>query len=363
MSLNTNPQHEQYLLQALQLAATRQGFTAPNPAVGCVVVKDGQVLATGVHKAAGCDHAERVALNKLAQQAHGATLYVTLEPCVHHGKTPPCTDIIIASGVQRVIFAFADPNPLVYQQASRILAQAGIQCEHYALPAIDRFYAAYQYWHAHQRPYVSAKLALSLDGKIAAQAGKRTTISGEAIAEFTHQQRLQHDAILTTTQTILADDPLMNVRLPHQQALAKPVYVLDSQLRLPADAAILHSAQHLYLFHNKHATIPPHLRAAEAQGSVSLLALTAEQQYLPLLEVMRIIGEHGKHTLWVEAGAKCTQGLLQTKLLQRLCVYLSPKVLGSLGYSAFDKAEDFSKLAKQIHWQVFAEDVLCDMRM
>src|SRR3990167_3956342 len=201
--------------QALSLAQSQRGCCAPNPAVGAVIVKEGQVISTGTHLGSGHPHAEIEALKSLGDQAKGATLIVTLEPCCHFGKTPPCTDQIIKSGIGEVYFVLLDPNPVVAGKGVTALKKAGIRCELIDLPEIRAFYESYIYWINNHRPWVTAKMALSLDGKIAGPDRVSVNITGKALQQLTHQYRQKSDALLTTINTIIHDNPQLNVRLDH----------------------------------------------------------------------------------------------------------------------------------------------------
>ncbi len=350
--------HEPYLTTALQLAATRRGFCAPNPAVGAIIVRDGQVLATGCHMAAGLAHAEVNAIENCRQTA-GATLYVTLEPCCHYGKTPPCTDLIIKSGITKVIYAYPDPNPVVAGLGAQRLREAGIQTQLLHTEAIDNFYQSYHHWQQTKLPYVTAKIALSLDGKIAEDNGKPAQLTGEQAAQFTHLGRKHSDAILTTSQTIINDDPKLNVRLANE-VYNKPIYILDSQLRLPLTAKIFETSDKITVFHNESANEKQY--AALAKKDVQLVAVPRDKYGLKLPVILQHIGEQGMHDLWVEAGGYCFSSLIQQGLLNKAYIYLAPKVLGTEAYSAFNDRIDLLKHAKAIKWQSLGEDVLCELR-
>jgi diaminohydroxyphosphoribosylaminopyrimidine deaminase/5-amino-6-(5-phosphoribosylamino)uracil reductase len=220
-----------YLRKALELAKIHRGFCSPNPSVGAVIVRSGLVVAAGYHTAAGQAHAEIDALRKLPDGgARGATIYITLEPCCHFGRTPPCTDAIKKSGLKRVVYGYRDPNPVMSGKSEAALTTVGIICEHIHLPEINNFYSSYQHWHLTKKPFITAKIALSLDGKIAGKNSEPVRITGAALNELTHYSRKKSDAILTTSVTILQDDPQMNVR-SSGQVYAKPLYILDSKLR------------------------------------------------------------------------------------------------------------------------------------
>ena len=233
---------QSFLLQALELAAAHRGFCAPNPAVGAVLVQAGVVIATGVHRGCGSPHAERDLLSKIDTCSADMILFVTLEPCCHFGRTPPCTDIIIEKKIKQVVYAHNDPNPIVNGGGQKVLTAAGISCRQVDVAEVEEFYRSYDYWHKHKLPFVTAKLALSADEKTAGANGVPVAITGGATKIFTHQKRLQSDAILITAATIIADDPQMNCRLTGR-IVRKPVFVLDRLGRVPKTAKIFQTTE------------------------------------------------------------------------------------------------------------------------
>jgi len=327
-----NTSHLYYLSIALEQARLGRGFCAPNPAVGACVVKNGVVIAEGYHHGCGLPHAEVEALNKVGAKAKGATLYVTLEPCCHYGRTPPCVEKIKAAGIAAVYFAYSDPNPIVAGKGQQQLQQAGIVCEHLALPEINQFYQSYQHWTEHKMPWVSIKLALSADDKIAGEKGARMQITGAACQDYTHQQRYLSDAILTTAETLLHDDPQLNVRLQNK-IFKKPLYVLDSNLRTPLTAKIFQTTEPVTIFHNSAADI--HLRDALIAQGARCVAVESNAEGLDLHQVLQYIGSDGRHDVWVEAGGRCFQSFVKNKLAHRVITYRAPTVLGPAATSAF----------------------------
>jgi diaminohydroxyphosphoribosylaminopyrimidine deaminase / 5-amino-6-(5-phosphoribosylamino)uracil reductase len=327
-----------YLKQALALAELRRGFCAPNPSVGAILVKDKKIIASGLHWASGYPHAEVDALNKIdASRAKDTTLYVTLQPCCHIAKkTPPCTELLVAKGISKVIYSFRDPNPAVGKYTDQFLIQAGIPCIHHPLPEIDRFYESYQFWWQHQRPFVTAKLAISLDGKIAGPQGQRIPLTGKTAQRFTHQQRLHSDVILTTAKTINLDNPLLNVRLD-ANTYAKPIAILDSQLSLSTSAHIFHSAKNLILFYN--ATLVAQCEKKFSHLHVRCIPIACEQEGLNLLDILKQLGKEGYHDVWIEAGGRCFQAFAKKQLLQRAFIYVAPQCIGPAAQSAFTDAE------------------------
>ncbi|MBI4403739.1 MAG: bifunctional diaminohydroxyphosphoribosylaminopyrimidine deaminase/5-amino-6-(5-phosphoribosylamino)uracil reductase RibD [Deltaproteobacteria bacterium] len=348
-----------FLKQALELADTRKGFCAPNPAVGAVVVQDGKIVSQGVHQKAGSPHAEVEALNGL-QDAENTTVYVTLEPCCHWGKTPPCTDLLIQKKVSRVVYGLMDPNPLVRGRGQASLEQAGISCQWFQLPEIEKFYRGYSHWVTHEKtPYVTAKLAVTLDGKIAGAQGERKQITGPELEKFTHEHRRRSDALLTTVETILCDDPRLDVRID-SEVLQKPLYVLDTFMRLPEKARVFDTAQSITLFHG--ADVPQtRLHLLEDKG-VRLVPVQKEELGLNLLDVVKEIGQAGCHELWVECGGTCIWALVRKKLLGRVFIYVAPKWMGKDGKAAFgEDAWDLANGSKSVQWSSRGKDALCEI--
>ncbi len=345
--------HAFYLHQALDCASQRRGFCAPNPAVGAVVVKDQKIIATGTHWAAGHPHAEVAALNKVGDAAKGAILYVTLEPCCHYGKTPPCTELIMQRGISKVIYAYQDPNPQVAGLGAQQLQQAGIECEFFFLQSVHDFYRSYHYWWQHHQPWVCAKIALSQDGKIAGPHGEPVKITGAACDRYTHQCRYQTDAILTTATTVLKDNPQLNARY-HQTVTPKPIYVLDSQLRTPLDAKIFQTSQQVTLFYDQ-------VVAAERMQSyfahnVRCVAVPSNNYGLDLQAVLAVIGDDGMHDLWVEAGGRCFESLVQQKIINSALMYISQQALGNNAQAAFSPTFDPLQSASSAEWSMLGDD-------
>ncbi len=364
----------EFLLQALDLAKIRRGFCAPNPSVGAIIVNSqGHILSTGYHMAAGLAHAEVDALSKLCHSREGGnpfridsshsgnetgvTVYVTLEPCTHFGKTPPCTDALIKAGVRRVVYAYQDPNPIVSGKAHSILSAAGIQCDYIPLDEVTKFYQSYRHWQQTKKPSITAKIALSLNGKIAKATGEPIQLTGDALREFTHHARKQSDAILTTAKTIYYDDPQMNVRYQNE-IIAKPLYLLDSQLNLPLTAKIFSTAKSITVFHATNAAKERLLRLNEK--GVRCIAVDRDDAGLKLEQIISFIGAEGMHDIWVESGGTLFQALLTQNLLQKAFIYIAPVWLQA-GKEAFQDSFTFDRQRYQISWQQSGDDVLCKL--
>jgi diaminohydroxyphosphoribosylaminopyrimidine deaminase/5-amino-6-(5-phosphoribosylamino)uracil reductase len=346
------------LLKALELAQIRRGFCAPNPAVGALVVRDEAILATGHHYGPGSSHAEVNALNKLPQgAAHEATVYVTLEPCCHFGRTPPCTDRLIEAGVKRVVYGFRDPNPIVAGNGHIALEKAGIQAEQIPLPEIDAFYQSYQYWHLTQKPFVKAKIALSLDGKIADKSGAPIAITGAELREYTHFCRKHSDAILTTAKTVIADDPQMNARVENE-IISKDLYILDSALTLHPSAKVFTTAQSVTIFHAY--DVPSVLKDRFIAMGVRCISVDKAAKGLVLEQVIAQIGKDGKHDIWIEAGGQCFSTFISAQLVQRAYIYVAPLWVG-VGLAAFADNFNLEIAAKNVQWRQYGKDVLCEI--
>lgn len=352
MADDVNHMHQDYLLQALNEAQKRRGFCAPNPSVGAVIVKNGRVLATASHHRAGADHAEVAAIKQVTESLAGASLYVSLEPCCHFGRTPPCTKAIIEAGFHAVFYAHADPNPSVSGRGAAILNAAGITCTQMSIDEIEHFYQSYDHWTKSKTPSVTAKLALSADDKIAGPMGEPVAITGDCAKEYTHQCRQRSDAILTTAMTILRDDPQLNVRL-QSQTIAKPIYILDRRCQLTLDKKIFQSAASVTIFHDDS------LDATHFQDDkVKCIPIECRDDKLDLKQVIHAIGKDGVHDLWVEAGGRCFQSLFEQDLLNRAVIYRSTKTLGDAAQSAFSVDLDFERKAKRSQQAALGEDQL-----
>jgi len=327
-----------YLKTALTLAEIRKGFCAPNPCVGAILVKNDQIIAKGFHQASGFPHAEVDAINKVdASLVQDATLYVTLQPCCHTAKkTPPCTELIIKSGILKVVYGFRDPNPAVNGCADKILQDAGIECIHHPLALIDNFYMSYAFWWKHKRPFTTAKLAMSLDGKIAGENGKRVQLTGDIAQQFTHQQRKHTDAILTTAKTVSLDNPFLNCRI-NGNTYKKPLYILDNHLSTSISANIFNSAESITIFHN--ISVNKKEQNRFRKYDIRFFPVKSNTNDLDLLEILKKIGQDGIMDLWIEAGGKNFQSFVQNNLLQHAFIYLAPIWLGGNTQSAFTSPE------------------------
>ena len=320
---------------ALELAREGWGRVHPNPMVGAVVVRDDTVVGRGAHREFGGPHAEIEALSDAGEAARGATLYVTLEPCAHHGKTPPCTDAILAAGVKRVVYAVADPHKEAAGGAER-LREAGVETEagvgaEQARAENALFLAPF----ALGRPFVALKLALSLDGRIAARSGERTTITGEAAREEVHRLRAGFDAILVGSTTARVDDPLLNVRHGPAPRVQPARVVVDSKASLsPATRLARTTAKApVRVLHGPDAD-PGRLEALSAVG-VETLVCPSGDDGIDLESALTALMERGVRTVLCEGGGRIAASLLSADLVDRMYLFQAPLMLGPAGVPAF----------------------------
>src|SRR5713226_6193406 len=298
---------QRFMELALALGRRGQGRTWPNPAVGAVMVKDGVIVGRGWTQPGGRPHAEPEALRRAGEAARGATLYVTLEPCSHFGKSPPCVDAVIAAGIVRVVSAIEDPNPEVAGQGHSKLRAAGIAVD-VGLGAVEaaRDHAGHFRRIRDKRPHVILKLAVSSDDKIGAAGREPVAITGEAAKARVHLLRAQCDAILVGIGTVLADDPLLTCRLPGMAARSPVRVVLDRNLRIPGSSRLVHSAREtpLWVMTSSLAEAAAAMKLGAAGAQVIRVATAATPPGLDLPTVLHALSERGITRLLVEGGAR-----------------------------------------------------------
>ncbi len=324
-----------FMQLALALGRRGLGATAPNPAVGAVVVKDGVIVGRGWTQPGGRPHAEPEALARAGDAARGATLYVTLEPCSHVGQSPPCVDAIIAAGIARVVSAIEDPNPLVAGQGHARLRAAGVVVD-VGTCADDaaRDHAGHFRRVRDGRPHVILKLAVSQDDKIGASGGKPIAITGEASRGRVHLLRAQCDAVLIGIGTALADDPLLTCRLPGMARRSPARVVLDRALRLPGDGQLVHSARvtPLWVLTSDAAEAPAAAKLGAAGARVS--RVKTSQNGLDLTDVLRRLSSQGVTRLLVEGGARIAASFVAAGLVDEVWLLRGPDAIGADGVAA-----------------------------
>ena len=326
-----------FMQLALALGRRGLGRTHPNPAVGAVVVRDGVIVGRGWTQPGGRPHAEPVALAQAGEAARGATLYVTLEPCSHIGKSPPCADAIIDAGIKRVVSAIEDPNPEVAGQGHAKLRNAGIEVE-VGLEAEEaaRAHAGHFRRVCDQRPHVILKLAVSTDGKIAAAGRKPVSISGEVAKARTHLLRAQCDAILVGIGTVLSDDPLLTCRLPGMQARSPVRVVLDRALRILPTSRLVHSARStpLWVVTSNEAEAPAATILGASGAQVIRVASTPAGLDLP--SVLHHLAERGITRLLVEGGARVAASFVAAGLVDEFWLLRGTEAIGAGGVPALN---------------------------
>jgi diaminohydroxyphosphoribosylaminopyrimidine deaminase / 5-amino-6-(5-phosphoribosylamino)uracil reductase len=344
--------HEQFLLAALEQAKLGRGLCAPNPSVGAVAVQNGTIIAQAWHRGAGTLHAEQLLLAQITPKTPGVSVYITLEPCNHWGKTPPCVDALVRHGIEEVIFAFLDPNPIVAQNNSTaLLREHGIKVTHLPLAVIDDFYQSYAWWTLTRKPRVTVKMAQTLDGKIGMPQGERLILSNSLCADFTHKMRAESDVILTTARTIARDDPKMNVRLD-SNTQAKPVAIIDTHLNLNKEAQIFSTAQHCHIYFGGQSSSNPYPNS-------SFHSVSALNGKLDLNAIISHLGAAGYHDVWVEAGGTLFSALHQQGLVHRTWLYLVPESLGPQGLDAYQENGLFARKHK-VSWHPMDDNmILC----
>jgi diaminohydroxyphosphoribosylaminopyrimidine deaminase/5-amino-6-(5-phosphoribosylamino)uracil reductase len=318
-----------FLEMAYALAAKAVGRTSPNPCVGAVLVKNGAIVGHGHHEAAGRPHAEAVALRRAGSKARGATLYVTLEPCVHQGRTPPCADAVIKSGVVRVVVSDRDANPIVRGRGLARLRRAGIDVSWGLLAERNRrLNAAYIKFIASGIPYVTLKAAVGLDGKLATRTGESRWITSPAAREYGRLVRGEGDAVMVGIGTALGDDPLLDVRHPNWPDKKVTRIVLDARLRLSPLARLASepSGGPILIFAGTGAE-PRRKRALEKKG-VEVVSLPAPQGRFDLREVLRVLGGRGITSVLVEGGGTLATSFLEARLADRGLFVIAPLLIG-----------------------------------
>lgn len=336
MSTESLHADEKYMARAFELARLGRFTTTPNPNVGCVIVRDGEIVGEGYHIKAGGPHAEVHALRMAGEKAQGATAYVTLEPCSHHGRTPPCADALIAAGVARVVASMQDPNPEVAGRGLYRLQQTGIEVSHGLMHSeaeainlgfLKRMRTGF--------PYVQLKMAASLDGRTAMESGESQWITSAAARADVQRFRAQSSAILSSSATVLADDPSLNVRWDQLDSDTQRIYPQES-LRQPLRIVI-----------DSQNRVTPQHKLVNQPGDTWLARLAADEQSWPvsteqwvvpgrdnrvdLVLLMMQLAKRQINSIWVEAGAELAGALLQAGLVDELIVYMAPKLLGENG--------------------------------
>lgn len=315
-----------YMCLALNLAQKGRGSVNPNPMVGAVVVKEGRIIGEGFHQKYGAYHAEREALNACRESPRGATLYVTLEPCCHYGKTPPCTQIIVEKEIQRVVIGSLDPNPLVSGKGVEFLQRQGIEVtidvmQQECLKLNEVFF----HFIRHQRPFVVMKYAMSTDGKIACASGMSRWITGEKAREQVHKDRGSYAAIMVGIGTVLADDPLLNCRIPNGR---NPIRIIcDSMLRLPLQSKIAQTSKEIPTILAT-CCMEKEKFASYNELGIDILQTPAQKGRVDLTFLMGALAHRQIDSVFLEGGGTMNWSALHSGIVNRVQTYIAPKILG-----------------------------------
>ncbi len=320
---------ETFMQRALALAERARGLTSPNPMVGAVIVRDGAVVGEGYHAAAGRPHAEIEALAAAGARARGGTLYVTLEPCAHWGRTPPCAPAVVASGVRRVVAALADPNPLVAGRGFAILRGAGVEVtagllERDAAQQNRVFVTAIR----HGRPHVTLKAAMTLDGRIADLHGESKWVTGEAARAHAHRLRSEVDAIVVGVGTVLRDDPLLTVRLDRPWPREPFRVVLDARARTPVTARVIGAATPARTIVAVGSEAPDDAVHALTDAGATVVRLRADRGRVEPADVLADLYAREVRAVLIEGGGEVHAAFLDAGLVDRVAIFVAPRLLG-----------------------------------
>lgn len=321
----------EFMQRAIALAVKGTGLVAPNPLVGAVIVKNGRIIGEGYHAKYGSLHAERHALSCCTESPEGADIYVTLEPCCHYGKQPPCTEALIDAGIKRVFVGSYDPNPLVSGKSSEILRNAGIEVTYEVMKEeCDRLNPFFFYYITHKMPYVICKYAMSADGKIACGNGSSKWVTGESARADVQKTRKAVSAIMVGIDTVLADDPSL---LCHMDDPVHPVRVVcDTNLRIPMDCQLVRTAKDSPVIVMTASADTDKAKKLMEKG-VKVMSVPVKKGHTDIAEVFRILGETGLTSLLLEGGAKLHAAALESGLVCEIQAYIAPKIVGGDGLS------------------------------
>lgn len=319
-------QDRQYMKMALELAQKGMGFTAPNPMVGAVIVKNGRIIGQGYHRKYGELHAEREALAVCTEEPKGASIYVTLEPCCHYGKQPPCVNAILEAGIRRVIIGSSDPNPLVAGKGIRILKDHGIEVtENILKEECDKLNEAFFYYIQNKKPYVVMKYAMTMDGKIAAYTGESKWVTGEAARIHVQEQRLKYTGIMVGVGTVLADDPMLTCRLENSR---NPVRIIcDSHLRTPLTSKIVRTAETIPTILASSSKDQQKIKNYEELGC-QVLYVPEKNGHIDLNRLMELLGAAKIDSILLEGGGSLNWSALESGIVQKVQTYIAPKLFG-----------------------------------
>ena len=344
-----------YLEMAYSLAEKARGWTSPNPMVGALLVKNGTIIGHGYHKKPGTPHAEILALQMAGPAAGGSTLYITLEPCIHTGRTPPCVDSLIPAGIKRAVISAMDPNPVVHRKGAEKLHEAGISVEIGLLAeknaVLNEFYTKYI---TQKIPWVTIKAAVSLDGKMAAAGGHSNWITSPESRQYVHLLRGEHDAVLVGSETVLQDNPRLTIRHPQWEGKSLVRVLLDGRLRIPATARLFKTLDRgpVLIFTSTDASRDK-IAHLETCG-VEVIPVPSSPEGLDLIQILQQLGNRQITSVLAEGGGRVITSLVESRLADCMYLMVAPKLIGGenapsflrgQGVDSVDRAFSFSRIA------------------
>jgi len=348
--MNTLSRDRSYLEMAYALAENARGWSNPNPYVGAVIVSGGRIVGSGFHKKAGLPHAEALALRMAGEKAANGTAYITLEPCVHWGRTPPCVEAVIGAGLKRAVISALDPNPQVYSRGIKIMKQAGIRVEVGLLEEKNRrLNEVYSKYIRTKIPFVTLKTAASLDGKIATKTGSSQWITGPDARNYIHLLRGEYSALMIGINTLIHDDPSLTVRHPHWKGKTTARVVLDTHLRFPQEARMLksHKEGPILVFCGAKAS-PANAAYLESRG---VRVVWGKDETIHTQWVLEQLGAMGISSIFVEGGGGLHTSLLEHKLVDKLVLTFAPKLIGGVGAVSFFQGPGINQVSEALEIQ------------
>jgi diaminohydroxyphosphoribosylaminopyrimidine deaminase/5-amino-6-(5-phosphoribosylamino)uracil reductase len=328
------PDKEMYMQKAIDIAKTAVGYTSPNPMVGCVVVKNGRIISEACHERYGEYHAERNALLRCTEDTIGAELYVTLEPCCHYGKTPPCTDIIIEKGIKKVYIGSLDSNPLVAGKGVEILKNNGIEVESGILEEeCIKMNEIFYHYIVNKTPFVAAKYAMTIDGKIATYTGDSKWVTGEKAREYVQVLRKKYSGIMVGINTVIEDNPMLNCRLEeNKDGTLNPIrIILDSNLRIPLESNIVKTAKDIrtIVAYSKYGLCENNIKKKKQleDSGIELIATDGDDGKVDLESLMKILGNMGIDSILLEGGSTVNSASFEKGIVDKVYAFIAPKLI------------------------------------
>lgn len=328
--MNWTQEDERFMRRALELAEKGQGWVSPNPMVGAVIVKEGRIIGEGWHERYGGLHGERNALAHCSESPEGSVLYVTLEPCCHYGKQPPCTEAILEAGIRKVVVGSGDPNPLVAGKGLEILRQQGVEVQEHVLEEeCQKLNEVFFHYITTGTPYVAMKYAMTMDGKIAAFTGASKWITGEAARAHVQKLRHKYRGIMAGVGTVLADDPLLTCRM---EGGRNPVRIIcDTHLSTPLDSRLVETAREAPVILAVGSQVEKERKVPYEEEGCTLLEIPEKEGRIDLNVLMKELGARKIDSILLEGGGELNWSAIQAGIVQKVLTYLGPKILGGAG--------------------------------